>query len=122
MRASSWPTWPKRSRSSRKTHEPAGRTQPGADPVPALVRDPRHAVLAVSAPATAAGAEVARCRGLVGGLARFRAGHVLGPCLGRSGLRTDVAADRGDRDRLRCVPGCAGGRSLVAPGLAAKMS
>src|SRR5687768_12813376 len=121
-RASTWPKSPKRWRDWRRTHEPAGRAQPGADPVPALVPDPRRAVLALSAPAAPARAEMAGCRRAGAGGAGLRAGDALGPWLGRSRLWPHVAPDRRDRGVLRGVPRCAGRRILVARPLAAALN
>src|SRR3546814_19467422 len=51
---------PLRGSPQRTRHEPADRTQPRPDPVPALVPDPGGAVLAVPAPAAALAAQALR--------------------------------------------------------------
>src|SRR3546814_1485506 len=95
---------PLRGSPRRTRHEPADRTQPRPDPVPALVPDPGRAVLAVSAPAAALAAQALRPGQPGAGGRRVHGLAVLGagPC--RSRARADVAAGAGHLDRLRRVP------------------
>src|SRR5690606_4219514 len=114
----SWPgPWPA---SPKASHEPAGRAQPGADPVPALVPDPQRAVLDLPAPAARPCAARLRRRldrAVAGGV---RLEPVLGARGGRSGLRAHVGPDHGHRDRLRRVPRGDDARVLPAPRAAAR--
>src|SRR3546814_10856939 len=90
---------PLRGSPRRTRHEPADRTQPRPDPVPALVPDPGRAVLAVSAPAAALAAQALRPGQPGAGGRRVHGFAVLGagPC--RSRARADVAAGAGHLDR-----------------------
>src|SRR3546814_12494795 len=86
---------PLRGSPQRTRHEPADRTQPRPDPVPALVPDPGGAVLAVPAPAAALAAQALRPGPPGAGGRRVHGFAVLGAGLCRPGARADVAG--GDR-------------------------
>src|SRR5690606_14810276 len=98
----------------RKRREPATGAQSRVDPVPAVVPDPRRAVLGLPAPAAALAPAAVRPGqpGAVHGGVHGRA--ALGARLCQPRARTHVAADPCDLGRLRRVPGRPAGRGAAA--------
>src|SRR5690606_20224916 len=88
-----------------RAHEPACRTQPRPDPVPALVRDPGRAVLAVPAPAADSCAQGVRQRQPGAGDRTVSLEHVLEHGDRRPAAWPHVGTDPGDLVVLRRVPG-----------------